>query len=231
MRRCAASRLSAIGALVVVAAVSVVAVGCGRSTTTTGSGPATTVPSLTGLQRDTPADVSGLAWTDARTGQPVPLPAPGALELVYFGYTSCPDVCPTTLSDLRRAIRTLGPDGDKVSLTFVTDDPERDTAEVLDGYVGSFMTRYHVVRVTDPAELRKLQEPFGAKSSIGEKGPGGVYEVKHTATLYAVDSSGRVLLEWPFGTPSDAIGTDLRILLDRSTAGPGTTVTPVGRTP
>jgi protein SCO1/2 len=142
------------------------------------------------------------------------MPPKGEVMLVYFGYTSCPDVCPTTLSDVRRALRGLGEDrAGRVALTFITVDPERDTASVLDGYVSSFVTPNHVVRIDDPAALREVQRPFGARSELGPKHDDGTYEVAHTGVLYAVNDEGKVAVEWPFGTDSDTIAHDLGILL------------------
>lgn len=176
--------------------------------------------SISGIQRQDPLKVAGLELTDARSGNPVPLvPPPGEVMLVYFGYTSCPDVCPTTLSDVRRALRSLGEaQAARVSLTFVTVDPERDTTEVLDGYVSSFITPNHLVRIEDPVTLRQVQGRFGARSEVGPKNADGTYEVAHTGTLYAVTNSGTVAVEWPFGTTSDVIAHDLAVLLSEPSA-------------
>lgn len=206
---------------------------CSSSTGTTSTGAGaggdaagTTVPALVGLRRDDPPDVSGLALTDARTGEPFSLvPAPGDLEVVYFGYTSCPDVCPTTLSDLRKARKELGDEASRVGLTFVSVDPKRDTPQVLDGFIRSFVPEYHVVRIEDPAALAEVQAPFGARSSIGPEQADGTYEVKHTGTMYVVDAGGRVVLEWAFGTPYDAIAADLRLLLAEATTTAATSPT------
>jgi len=171
--------------------------------------------SFDGIRRPEPLDVSGVALADARDGSPVPLPPPeGEITLVYFGYTSCPDVCPTTLSDLRLALEQLGDGAERVTTVFVTADPQRDTAEVMDAYVGSFVDRYAVVRIDDPAALDAVEEPFQATTSVGPAEPDGGYEVTHSAIVYAVDPAGLVQVEWPFGTEPDAFAHDLRLLLD-----------------
>ncbi|MCX7619287.1 MAG: SCO family protein [Acidimicrobiales bacterium] len=174
---------------------------------------------LSGIVRQQPLDVFDVSVTDARTGQTMPVAPPaGELRLVYFGYTSCPDVCPTTLADVRRALRTLPADeSGKVSLLFVSVDPERDTAEILDGYVSSFVTPNYLVRLEDPDALAQLESRFGARSELGPRHEDGSYEVAHTALLYAVDPAGKVVVEWPFGTPSDAIASDLKILFSQLT--------------
>lgn len=218
-----------VAALALAVVLAVGAAACSTTSDTTSSGGAagtagagTTTPALVGLRRDDPPDVAGLELTDARTGEPFSLvPPPGDLEIVYFGFTSCPDICPTTLSDLRKARKELGDDAARVGLTFVSVDPRRDTAAVLDGYIGSFVPDYHVVRIEDPAALAAVQAPFGARSSIGPEQADGTYEVKHTGTMYAVDPTGHVVLEWAFGTPPDAIAADLRLLLADADADPG----------
>lgn len=171
--------------------------------------------SLSGIQRSNPPVVGGIELRDARTDTPFSLmPPKGEVMLVYFGYTSCPDVCPTTLSDVRRVLRSLDADrSGRVTLIFVTVDPGRDTAEVLDGYVSSFVDSNHVVRIEDQTALRDVQRPFGARSELGPKHEDGTYEVAHTGVLYAVNDEGKVAVEWPFGTDSDTIAHDLGILL------------------
>lgn len=156
---------------------------------------------------------------DARTGAAVPLPPPpGEITLVYFGYTQCPDICPTTFSDLRIALEQVGPEADRITTVFVTADPGRDTAEVLDRYVGSFLDRYGVVRIEDPARLKAVETPFQASTAVGPTKADGSYEVSHTALVYAVDASGKVLVEWPFGTTPDAFAHDLELLLRQEPA-------------
>lgn len=175
-------------------------------------------PDLVGVVREDPPQVGDVTLPEESPGEdPVPfamVAPPGEILLVYFGYTSCPDVCPTTLSDIKGALASLGDDGDRVSVAMATVDPERDTAEVLDGYLDHFVDRYHVLRTLDPDELAAAQEPFGASSSV-TRGEDGAIDVSHTGTLYAVDEHGTLLVEWPFGTPREAVVADLGILLDR----------------
>jgi protein SCO1/2 len=138
--------------------------------------------------------------------------APGELLITYFGYTSCPDVCPTTLADLRRALRDLGDDAARVDLAMVTVDPERDTAEVLTGYVQSFVPGAHALRTDDPASLRAAADAFGASYSVTTADDGRV-EVAHSAAMYVVDPNGTVTLTWPFGVAADDLRLDLEALL------------------
>ncbi len=137
---------------------------------------------------------------------------PGALLVVYFGYTNCPDICPTSLAELRAALRRIGDDAERVDLAMITVDPERDTGEVLNGYVGSFVDRFHVLRPATPDELDTVQAAFLASSSITTT-EAGVIEVGHSATAYVVDDEGVVRVEWPFGHGVDNVVNDLEILL------------------
>lgn len=137
------------------------------------------------------------------------------LLLVYFGFTSCPDVCPTTLADLRRALDDMGDDADRVDLAMISIDVEVDTPDVLATYVRSFVPGSVAVRTTDDGELRAAAEVFGA--DYGKDLVDGEEEVYHTASLYVIDDRGDLLLTWPFGTPADDIGADLERLLDGET--------------
>ncbi len=137
---------------------------------------------------------------------------PGHLLIAYFGYTSCPDVCPTTLSGLRQALRDLGDDAARVDLAMVTIDPARDTDEILVGYVQSFVDGAHALRTTDDSALRAVTEAFGASYSVTTAADGAV-EVAHSGAMYVVDPSGTVTLTWPFGVTSDDIRGDLAQLL------------------
>ncbi|MEZ5234717.1 MAG: SCO family protein [Acidimicrobiales bacterium] len=138
--------------------------------------------------------------------------APGGLLLVYFGYTFCPDVCPTTLTDLAAALDQLGDDASKVTLAMVTIDPDRDDLDTLAAYLGHFSDRFVAVRPHDPAELRAAESAYLASSSVVRSTSGDV-EVSHSATVYLVDELGEVRVEWPFGTTPDTVAHDLRAVL------------------
>lgn len=135
------------------------------------------------------------------------------LLLVYFGYTSCPDVCPTTLSDVRATMNRLGGDADKVQLAMVTVDPERDTPEKLQAYVRSFVPTAQALSITDTAALKQVGDAFGAQFSVTKTADDTV-EVSHSAFLYAVDDQGRIRVQWPFGIHAPELASDLAWLLD-----------------
>lgn len=138
---------------------------------------------------------------------------PGDLRIVYFGYTSCPDVCPTTMSDVKRALAELPPeDAERVQVTMVTIDPDRDVDDKLGAYVTTFIPDGQGSRITDPATLESTADAFGAQYSVTTT-PEGEIDVSHSADLYVVDDKGDIVLQWPFGTSSDDIASDLATLL------------------
>lgn len=165
-------------------------------------------------------DVELPAYEDgARKATPAAMRADDGLLLVYFGYTSCPDICPTSMADLGAAIEKL-PQSERrrLEVGMVTVDPKRDTGAVLNGYLGHFFpgVTTFAYRTTDTAALARAEEAFGASHELGEPNAKGAYDVSHTAQIYAVDRTGAVVVEWPFGTKPDAIADDLRTLLDRT---------------
>lgn len=208
-------------AIVVAGALVLALAACGSSGSDGASGdqPATEIE---GIVRPEPLEVGDLTLpqVDAEGAEtPFAFKAPdGELLFVAFGYTNCPDVCPTTLFDIKKARRTLGADGEKVNVAFATVDPKRDTAEVMAGYLGSFAPDGHPLRTTDPEALKTVEDGFGVTSQVVENADGST-DVAHTARSFVVDDQGQVVVEWSFGTGPDVMASDLQILLDRQ-AGP-----------
>lgn len=170
---------------------------------------------ISGIVRDPAPLVGDVTLPDvANDAAPFPLRAEDDLLVVYFGYTSCPDVCPTTMSDLRRALEALpAQDAARIDVAMVTIDPVRDDADVLTRYVQTFAPDGHALRTDDDALLRRAADAFGADYSITYAAD-GTPEVAHTGFLYAVDGAGRMRVQWSFGTQPDAIERDLALLLD-----------------
>lgn len=135
--------------------------------------------------------------------------------VLYFGYTSCPDVCPTTMADLSAALELLGEDGDRVSVAMLTIDPDRDTNDVVSAYVDGFIPGGIGLRTLDDELLRSTARRFGANYSVVENEE-GVIEVGHTGFLYAIDSQGDLEVSWAYGLPASEIHRDLEILLART---------------
>jgi protein SCO1 len=136
----------------------------------------------------------------------------GKLPVVFFGYTHCPDVCPTTLAMLAEARTLLGKDGDKVVAVLVTIDPDRDTAELLRPYVASFAPDWVALR-GDAAQTQAMARTFKV---FYRKAPGrepGSYTMDHTAASYVFDPRGRIRLYVRNGMPAADLAADLRQLL------------------
>jgi len=141
----------------------------------------------------------------------------GGIQVVYFGFTNCPDVCPTTLADLTVALRMLDPEeADAVDVVMVGVDPERDN-EVLDQYVTTFISDAVAAGSDDTELLDEAGEPFGASWEVRTADDGDI-EVDHSPFLYAVDDQGRLVLTWQFGASSKDMADDLSTLLERSQA-------------
>lgn len=172
-------------------------------------------PTLGGIVREPHPDVSGVVLPDAADdGRDFVTRADsGHFLMVYFGYTACPDICPTTMADLRRAVRDLGDDASKIDVAMVTVDPERDVPGRLTAYIENFFAGGHALRTEDPAALKRAAEAFGADYEVAVD-DAGLVEVAHTAFLYAVDAEGRVRVQWPFGTTSETMNEDLVLLIE-----------------
>ena len=141
----------------------------------------------------------------------------GGIQVVYFGFTNCPDVCPTTLADLTVALRMLEPEqADAVDVVMIGVDPERDNA-VLDQYVTTFISDATAAGSDDAELLAEAGEPFGASWEVRTAEDGEI-EVDHSPFLYAVDDQGQLVLTWQFGASAEDIAADLAKLLDRTTA-------------
>ena len=136
----------------------------------------------------------------------------GKVVAVFFGYTHCPDVCPTTLSDFSAALQQLGPEAERVQVIFVTLDPQRDTPDLLKQYVPAFNPGF-LGMFTDPETLKQLAKEYKVvyqKTSV--KGV-DEYLIDHSAGTYVYDPQGRLRLLMPYGSSPDAIAQDLKILL------------------
>ena len=141
----------------------------------------------------------------------------GKVVVVFFGYTQCPDVCPTTMTELAQAKRLLGPLGPQVQGVFITVDPERDTADLLTRYVHAFDPSFIALRA-DAQRTRATAESFHV---FYEKVPGdrpGSYTIDHTAGSFVFDRQGRVRLFMRFGMGPKAWADDLSTLIKESPA-------------
>jgi protein SCO1/2 len=136
----------------------------------------------------------------------------GKVVVVFFGYTQCPDVCPTTMAELAQVKKSLGKDGERLQGIFVTVDPERDTPSVLKGYMGSFDPSFVALRgsVEQTKEVAKEFKVFFAK--VPGRTPES-YTMDHTAGSYVFDSNGKLRLFVRYGSGADALAADLKTLI------------------
>ena len=137
----------------------------------------------------------------------------GKAVVMFFGYTQCPDVCPTTLTEMQQAMALLGPQSDKVQVLFVTVDPERDTAAILKQYVPAFDPRFLGLRPADEPALERVAKDF---KIYYKKVPGtspGSYTMDHTAGSYAFDPEGRLRLYIKHAQGPETLAHDLKELL------------------
>jgi len=149
----------------------------------------------------------------ANQGRPFLMQArPDEVLVVYFGFTSCPDICPTTLADLREALESMGSQAQSVDVAMVTIDPERDVDATIEAYVRSFIPDAVPLRTADADALDEVAAAFDADFDVIETAEGAV-EVFHTAYLYAIDDEGTIRVIWPFGAEPEVIADDLRDLL------------------
>jgi protein SCO1 len=137
----------------------------------------------------------------------------GKVVVVFFGFTQCPDVCPTTMAELAEVKRALGPDGERVQGVFITVDPERDTPEVLKAYVTAFDPSFVALRGTAEQTLATAKEFKVFYAKAPSKGGGGGYTVDHTAGAFVIDPSGRVRVFTRYGSGAQPLAQDLKRLL------------------
>jgi protein SCO1/2 len=152
-----------------------------------------------------------LALTD-HTGAPRTLADwKGKLVVLFFGFTQCPDVCPTTLATMADVMKRLGPDADRVQVVFVTVDPERDTQAVLAPYVTAFDPRFVGLWGDADATAKAAREFRVFFQKVPLKSGG--YSIDHTAASYVLDGQGRLRLYVRHQQTPDEIAADLRALL------------------
>ncbi len=142
----------------------------------------------------------------------------GRLQLVSFGFISCPDVCPTTLFEVKQILNDLGAQAARVQPIFITVDPARDTREVLREYTAAFDAR--IMGLTGSAELvRRAAESFRVQYEIVRE-PGAApdnYTMSHTASLVLLDGRGRFLARFPYGMPASQIVERIRAAIAAET--------------
>ncbi|GAB4431264.1 MAG: SCO family protein [Anaerolineae bacterium] len=191
---------------VAIALLSAALAACGGG----GDGGPTATP-LPGTLLDPPKEVGDFTLTD-QDGQPFRLSdLRGRVALLFFGYTNCPDICPTTLSEFKRVKALLGDDAERVAFVFISVDGARDTPERLAAYVRAFDPQF-IGLTGDDASLRPIARDFGVFYQRVDYESDVNYLVDHTASTFVVDQQGRLRLVFPYGTDPAAIVTRLRAL-------------------
>lgn len=210
--------------------------GGGDQSAGTGASPATTAPTagtVVGNRVVPPLIVGDLVFTDY-SAEPAPAPfplkaAPGKLLVLYFGYLSCPDICPTTMSDISVALKRLPPeDRARVEMAMATIDPERDTGEKMAGFVDYFVPDGggHGLVAPNDSTLWSATSRIGVEYKVDPHEPGAAsYGVAHTGYQYVVDDQGNLIWAWPYGVPGKDLAATLTALLNGTAPTEGPTIT------
>ena len=136
----------------------------------------------------------------------------GKVAVIFFGYTQCPDVCPTTLAELAEVKRSLGADGEKLQGIFVTVDPERDTEPLLKAYLSSFDPSFVALRGSESQTQQAAREFKVYYAKAPGKAPGS-YTMDHTAASFLFDKQGHVRVFVRYGSGAQAMADDIKLLL------------------
>lgn len=137
---------------------------------------------------------------------------PGKIVVVFFGFTQCPDVCPTSMAELAQVKQQLGKDGDRLQGIFITLDPERDTPELLKAYMANFDPSFLALRPT-LAQLPLVSKDFKIYYKKVEGKTASSYTLDHSAGSYVYDDQGRVRLYSRYGAGAGALASDIALLL------------------
>ena len=136
----------------------------------------------------------------------------GKVVVLFFGYTQCPDVCPTTMTELAQVKKLLGADADKLQVVFVTVDPERDTPEVLKAYMANFDPGFIALR-GNPGQIAATAKDFKVFYKKTEGKTPTSYSMDHSAASYVYDTKGQLRLYTRYGSGAAALASDIKLLL------------------
>jgi protein SCO1/2 len=139
----------------------------------------------------------------------------GKLVVLFFGYTQCPDVCPTTMAEIAEAKKLLGPDGDKLQALFVTIDPDRDTPALLKAYMANFDPTFLALRGS-PEQLAAMAKDFKVYYKKVEGKTPTSYTMDHSAASFVYDTQGRLRLYTRYGSGPQVLASDLKLLLKQA---------------
>ena len=140
----------------------------------------------------------------------------GKIVVVFFGYTQCPDVCPTSMAELAEIRTMLGADGARLQGLFITVDPDRDTPDVLKAYMANFDPTFLALRPSSPEQLAALGKDFKAYYKKVDGRTPTSYTMDHSAGSYVYDTKGRIRLFTRYGSGAKALAGDIRQLLQQA---------------
>lgn len=171
-------------------------------------------PAFSGIDITGADYATGFSLTD-HNGQPRTLADfQGKVVVVFFGFTQCPDVCPTSMSEMAEAKRLLGADGDRFQGLFVSVDPERDTPEIMREYMASFDPTFLALYAA-PEALPDVAKSFRIYYKKVEGSTPTNYTMDHSAGSYVYDPQGRIRLYNRYGSGAQALANDVKLLLDQ----------------
>ena len=154
----------------------------------------------------------GFSLTDAEGKQRTLADFKGKVVVMFFGYAQCPDVCPTTMTEMAQVKQQLGSDGNKLQVVFVTVDPERDTPEVMKAYMGAFDPSF-VALIPTPEQLAAVAKDFKVYYKKVEGKTPTSYSMDHSAASYVYDPQGRLRLYARYGSGVPPMVEDVKTLL------------------
>lgn len=165
-----------------------------------------------GVSIDPPRDMPAFEFMQAAGSTYSTKPEAGRPMVLFFGYTHCPDVCPTTLADWKRVRAQLGAKADRVRYVFVSVDPDRDTPAVAERYARQYDASFVGVSGDGPTTA-KIMEAFGVAAARDETPSANGYMVSHSSQVFLVNDQGRLVALYPFGTSWEALAADLDRIL------------------
>ena len=178
-----------------------------------GTGPVAnaTLTDFTGVTEIESAPVADFTLTD-QNGDPMRLSdMAGKPTMVFFGFTHCPDLCPTTLGEYRQIYEKIGED--RVNFVFVSVDGERDTPEVIKQYLEAKLVPYVIGLTGDLNTVLNAGAPFGLVAEHGPKDENGNYDVIHTSSIFFIDREGQLVAKYAYGTPIETMIEDVEARL------------------
>jgi len=171
-------------------------------------------PAFEGVAIDPPRDMPVFTFANADSSRIVLGPQAGRPMLLFFGYTHCPDVCPTTMAEWTRVKSKLGADAARVRFVFVTVDPERDTPDVALRYARQFDASFVGVS-GDPTTTAAIMQAYGVAAGREDVGSAAGYLVSHSSQVFLVNGAGQLVALYPFGTRWEALAADLEQVLEQ----------------